>query len=161
MNTDNLLPVYMGRVKPEWIDYNGHMNIAYYTMAFDIAMDKFMADQFGMDESYILENLTGPFALQSTYTYMAEMQKEEGFEVFGRLIDYDEKRIHFFLAMFRQRDGALSATCESLSMNVHHESRKASAYSSSMLERIAETCRKTESFPLPEQVGQTIGIRRK
>ena len=25
-------------VKKEWIDYNGHMNVAYYTLAFDLSL---------------------------------------------------------------------------------------------------------------------------
>ena len=30
------------KVLPEWIDYNGHMNVAYYTLAFDDALDDFL-----------------------------------------------------------------------------------------------------------------------
>ena len=29
-------------VLPEWIDYNDHMNVAYYTLAFDEALDDFL-----------------------------------------------------------------------------------------------------------------------
>ena len=30
---------FSSRVRPEWIDYNGHMNVAYYVAAFDEATD--------------------------------------------------------------------------------------------------------------------------
>ena len=30
------------KVKKAWIDYNGHMNVAYYTLAFDKVLDDFL-----------------------------------------------------------------------------------------------------------------------
>ncbi len=30
------LELRQGRVRPEWLDYNGHMNVAYYVLAFDL-----------------------------------------------------------------------------------------------------------------------------
>ena len=35
-------------VLAEWIDYNGHMNVAYYTLAFDKALDFFFEDVLGI-----------------------------------------------------------------------------------------------------------------
>ena len=35
------LQIYRDKVRPEWIDYNGHMNVAYYVLAFDYATDAF------------------------------------------------------------------------------------------------------------------------
>ena len=32
-------------VLEDWIDYNGHMNVAYYTLAFDRAIDLFFLCQ--------------------------------------------------------------------------------------------------------------------
>ena len=31
------LEIHTDRVRPEWIDHNGHMNVAFYLMAFDEA----------------------------------------------------------------------------------------------------------------------------
>ena len=39
-------------VLPEWIDYNGHMNVAYYVMIGDHATDK-LFDWIGMDAAYV------------------------------------------------------------------------------------------------------------
>ena len=38
-------------VPPEWIDYNGHMNVAYYTMAFDQAADEILEGYLGVGET--------------------------------------------------------------------------------------------------------------
>ena len=148
-------------VKPEWIDYNGHMNIAYYTMAFDQAFDTFLSNQFGMNEQYIKQNQIGPFALQSQYTYLAEMHEGETFSTSVRIFDYDYKRIHLFSEIYRGRDNLLSATCESLSINVNLQNRKSEAYPDAILKMIAASFESTKSLPEPVQIGQQIGIRRK
>ena len=36
------LELYTDTVRPEWIDYNGHMNVAYFVLAFDYATDAFL-----------------------------------------------------------------------------------------------------------------------
>ena len=41
-----------GVVKPEWIDNNGHMNVAYYVLAFDSGVD-LLWSKAGIDDKYI------------------------------------------------------------------------------------------------------------
>ena len=36
-------------VRPEWIDYNGHMNVGYYLVAFDQATER-LCEHFGVGE---------------------------------------------------------------------------------------------------------------
>ena len=38
-------------VRPEWIDYNGHMNVAHYVAVFDHATEAFHA-VIGVDDAY-------------------------------------------------------------------------------------------------------------
>jgi acyl-CoA thioester hydrolase len=44
-------PVYRTAVMPEWIDYNGHLRDAYYSLIVSLACDAFM-DRIGLDEAY-------------------------------------------------------------------------------------------------------------
>ena len=148
-------------VKPEWIDYNGHMNVSYYTMAFDYALDEFLRNNFGMNDEYITRNQQGPFALQSNYFYLAELKKGEEFDVSTRILDFDHKRIHLFSSMWKSRNRLLSATCESLSIFVDHHSRKSTSYPDNVYQKIKIVHRCTQNDPVPAQVNQTIGIRRK
>ena len=39
---------YRTRVRPEWIDNNGHMNMGYYVVVFDLATDAWL-DWVGLD----------------------------------------------------------------------------------------------------------------
>ncbi len=36
--------IYRTRIKPEWLDYNNHMNVAYYVLIFDEAGVELVAD---------------------------------------------------------------------------------------------------------------------
>ena len=42
---------FEGEVLPEWIDWNGHMNLAYYVVLFDRATD-LLFDELGLGLDY-------------------------------------------------------------------------------------------------------------
>ena len=60
-------------VKAEWIDYNGHMNVAYYTLAFDLSLDEFFENILGLGPSYVARSKSGPYSLQAQYHYLDEL----------------------------------------------------------------------------------------
>lgn len=41
------------RVAEEWIDYNGHVNVAYRTLAFDTAVDGHLEELIGIEPSCV------------------------------------------------------------------------------------------------------------
>lgn len=43
--------IHRETVRPEWCDYNGHMNLAYYVLIFDHVTDAFF-DGIGIDQNY-------------------------------------------------------------------------------------------------------------
>ena len=147
-------------VKPEWIDYNGHMNVAYYTLAFDNVMDEMLTDQLGIDHDFVKQNKMGPFALQSNFTYLAEMHHGDTFYGSARILDYDHKKMHLFATLHRAKDDVLSATWEGLSINVDHHSRSSTPYPAEILQKIQHFHRAMKDLPIPEQVGKKIAIRR-
>jgi hypothetical protein len=50
-----------GAVLPEWFDVNEHMNVAYYVLAFDQAVDSSW-EEFGITEDYINVSSSSTFA---------------------------------------------------------------------------------------------------
>ena len=102
---DGVLILGRQTVLPEWIDYNGHMNVAYYTLAFDKAFDDFLENWMGTGISYVARSRMGPMALQSQICYLGELMEGEAFSVRVWLIDCDEKRMHFFGQMIAENDG--------------------------------------------------------
>ena len=51
-----------GIVKPEWLDYNDHLNVAYYVLLFDLGIDAFKA-VVGIDLDYIKRKALSTVAL--------------------------------------------------------------------------------------------------
>ena len=149
------------KVPPEWIDYNGHMNVAYYTMAFDTAADEILNDYLGIGETLAREGRHGPMALQTQIHYLAELLEGTGFACDFQLLDADQKRIHFFMTMVNLETGNAAATYESLTMNVDLVARRSAPYPDWAQERIQRMRARHADLPHPAQAGNRIGIRKK
>ncbi|MEM8753430.1 MAG: thioesterase family protein [Pseudomonadota bacterium] len=156
-------PLKMARqvVLPEWIDYNGHMNVAYYTLAFDHAFDDLLENWLGIGVSFVERSRLGPMALQGQNCYLSELMEGEPFHVEVLLLDCDPKKMHFFGSMISDRTGALAATYEAVSMCVDLDARKSAPYPDWAFGRL-EAMRKAQAeLERPPQVGRPLGIARK
>jgi len=88
-----------GRVLSEWIDINGHMNVAYYVLAFDRAVDTLWTE-LGITSDYIEACKCSTFAVECHVTYQAELREDEPYLITSQILAYDEKRIHQFQRMY-------------------------------------------------------------
>lgn len=147
-------------VLPEWIDFNGHMNVGFYGVAFDRAVDVVFDHWLDIGEGYVAREGMGPFALQTQGHYLRELKLDEQFRVTVLLVDSDAKRAHFFAEMRRERDGELAATTESVSLNVDLTARRAAPYPERQRARIAEMVAAQSALPRPPQLGAALGLRR-
>ncbi len=155
------LELHRETVLPEWIDYNGHMNVAYYTMAFDNAVDEILEERLGVGESFVREGRMGPMALQTQIHYLGELVEGTGFACDFQLLDADPKRIHFFVTMINLETGETAATYESLTMNVDLEARRSAPYPDWAQDRIERLRAFHATLPRPPLAGNPLGIRRK
>ena len=149
------------KVPPEWIDYNGHMNVAYYTMAFDNAFDEILEERLGIGESLAREGRMGPMALQTQIHYLGELLEGSEIACDFQIIDADPKRIHFFITMVNLATGETAATYESLTMNVDLEARRSAPYPDRAQERIERLLALHATLARPPLAGNPLGIRRK
>jgi len=95
------LELFVTRVKPEWLDYNGHLNAAYYSVACNGAIERFLEDM-GVGTSLARAGVGTAFALESHVTYQRELREGEPMRITLQLLDYDEKRFRIsFFASFR------------------------------------------------------------
>ena len=147
-------------VLPEWIDYNGHMNVAYYTLAFDKGFDDLIENWIGTGESFVARSKLGPMTLQQQICYLSELVEGEGFHTACRLIDCDAKRMHVFAEMIAD-DGKVAATMESLGVIVDLEARRTTTYPDWAVARMEKLKTAQAGLPRPKQLGQPIGIRRR
>ncbi len=147
-------------VPPDWIDYNGHMNVAYYTMAFDRALDE-VYDRLGIGARLVESRRMGPMALQTQIHYLGELLEGTRFACDLRLLDADAKRVHVFLEMRNLDDGeALAATYESLTLCVDLAARRSAPFPDEPRARIERLLAAHRALPRPPQVGARLGIRR-
>jgi acyl-CoA thioester hydrolase len=152
-------PLYRATVAPEWIDFNGHMNVAYYVLAFDRATDG-LFDYLGIGEDYRRATHHSIFALEAHVTYERELRQDDAFEIATRLIDADRKRLHLFHAMTRTKDGELSATIEVMGLHVDIAGPKSAPLPDDVYAKIEALLAEHRKLPPPPQLGRKIGIRR-
>ena len=159
MTDSALLCLHTETVQPDWVDYNGHMNVAYYVLVFDHATDAFL-DQVGMDAA--LRETTGSsvFVVEAHITYDQEVMEGERVYVTTQLLDYDEKRLHIFHRMHRVEDDALAATNELMILQVNLNDRRVGPFPEGVRERIAAVAKQQIGLAMPDAAGRQIGVRR-
>jgi acyl-CoA thioester hydrolase len=159
MSIDAPLSLHRDTVRPDWIDFNGHMNVAYYVLAFDGATDKFF-DWLGLDAAYRQATNRSTFALEHHVVYLREVGLGDPLRFTTQLIDHDAKRVHYFHSMYHARDGYLAATSEIISMHVDLGTRRSIALAPPDDARLIALAAAHAALPRPEQCGRVIGIRR-
>ena len=159
-NEETLLQLYTDVVRPEWIDYNGHMNVAYYVLAFDYATDAFF-DHIGLDNAYKTATDSTTFVVDMNVSYLGEVLEGDPLRFVTRIIDFDEKRLHFFHEMFHAEKGYLAATNEIMAVHISLQDRRVSPMGAALQQRVAEIGNRHRCLELPEKLGRKIGIRRK
>jgi acyl-CoA thioester hydrolase len=145
-------------VQPGWIDYNGHMNVGYYHVAFDLAAEDFF-QYLGFTPEF-RDNVQGTtFALESHLNFLREVKQGDGLRFEARLLDFDAKRVHFYQEMFHAAEGYLAASCESLSAFVSQATRRTAPIPAQLLGTLTAVKAAHAALPRPWQVGHVISAR--
>ena len=145
-------------VPADWIDYNGHMNVAYYTMAMDRAMDVMFDDHLGLGEAHAAANRQGPYVIQMHMHYLGEVLEGEQYACRFTLLDHDAKRLHILSELVVGDE--VRAMAEHLVMNVDLEARRSAPYPDWAQARLARMKADHAVIPRPPRLGATLGIRR-
>jgi acyl-CoA thioester hydrolase len=112
------VPIYRTGVAPEWIDYNGHLRDAYYSLIVSLATDALM-DRIGLDEAYRYETDNTLYTLEMHIHYLREIKKADTVEVAVRILATDAKRIHAALDLYCAGVAAPAASAEVMLLHVH------------------------------------------
>lgn len=160
MSIDAPLALHTETILPDWIDYNGHMNVAYYVLVFDHATDVFL-DYIGLTDEFRNVNESSTFAAELHVSYQKEVREDDEVVVTTQLLGFDEKRIHYFHQMYNKKDMQLSATIELISLYMDMRKRKVGVMPPPIRDNLASILASHESLPLPQQVGSRIGLKKK
>ena len=148
-----------GNVLDEWLDHNGHMNVAYYLLIFDRATDCFHA-LLGKNADYIRRTQCSTFALEMHLTYDRELLPRAPYEVRTRLVDADHKRIHMLHCMYHAEEGWLAASNESITMHIDLRARRSTPFPAEITSRLDALRSAHAALPPDDHIGRRIGIRR-
>jgi acyl-CoA thioester hydrolase len=152
---DGLPVMHRERVRGDWIDYNGHMNVAYFVLAFDFAVDVMWA-RLEIDDAYREATGCSTFAVESHVTYQREMKLDDEMLFTVQLLGYDDKRIHHFYRMYHAREGYLAATCEWLNLHVDLSVRRVAPMPAAVVARLEEMLAVSRVQGWPAEAGRAI-----
>jgi acyl-CoA thioester hydrolase len=147
------------KVLPEWIDFNGHMNVAYYVLAFDIGVDE-MWNQLGITAEYIETSQCSTFAVECHITYQKELKENEPFRITSQILAYDDKRIHQFQRMYHAEENYLAATAEWMNLHVDLNSRRVTPFPQSVMSALKKFTERQGILPMPVEAGNKMKVKR-
>jgi acyl-CoA thioester hydrolase len=147
------------RIEPQWIDYNGHLNVAYYMVLFDRAVDECFA-LLGIGEDYVRARSASMFVAEAHIGFRREIKASDTVRVTLQLIDFDDKRLHFCMEARHAHEGWLAATCENMSLHVDMGSRRVAAFPDDVLANLALMKAAHSRLATPDYAGRRIGMRR-
>jgi acyl-CoA thioester hydrolase len=146
-------------IESQWIDYNGHFNMAYYGVLFDRAADQLFAE-LGLGPDYVKTTNNSFFTLETHCSYLKEVQATDIVTISSQIIDHDHKRVHYVQQMHLP-DATVACILEVMVSHVDLNTHKTSNFPDVVKARIDQLAAAHKSLPTPAQVGRKIGIPRK
>lgn len=147
-------------VEDAWIDLNGHLNMAYYGVLFDRTADD-VFEVFGMGPGYLERTNCSTFMLEAKFTYLRELHAGDEVTSTLQVRDVSDKCLHYFQELHHAEDGWTSAVMESLVIHIDMSTRKPAPFADDVQQQLMKIHEAHKSHPVPPQVGNKIGIRRK
>jgi acyl-CoA thioester hydrolase len=149
---------FEGEVLPEWIDANGHLNLAYYIVLFDQATDV-LFDAIGIGIAYKEATNHGTFVVETHNLYERELLLGDRVRVTSQILAADNIRLHVAHEMFAMASGRRAATQELLFLHVDLAARRVAPILPGVRERVAAAVAAHARLPRPAWVGRHIEMR--
>jgi acyl-CoA thioester hydrolase len=145
------------QIEPQWIDHNGHLNMAYYNVMFDRAIDE-MWLQLGMGPGYVKERQGSSFTAECHVRYLREIHLGDPVQISILLLGADDKRLHTFEELRHATEGWLSATSENMTIHIDMNARKTAPFPQDIRARIKAVADAHATVPRPEGVGRKVAM---
>ena len=145
------------QIEPQWIDYNGHLNMAYYNVMFDRAIDELWL-RLGIGPGYMRDRQGSTFTAECHVRYLREIHLGDPVQVSILLVGADEKRLHTFEQLRHAGEGWLSATSENMTVHIDMTARKTAPFPPDIRARIEAVANAHAGIPRPEGIGRKIAM---
>ena len=137
-------PLIHRKIVKEWIDYNGHMNLSYYILIFDMGAE-IVLSKFEMGEQAAKIKKRSTMVVETYTNYIKEIKENDEVVISLTYLDHDKKRLHYKLAMHNKSGNILSATTEVLALYIDLNKRKVSEFENDKIGIIASFIEKNKS----------------
>jgi acyl-CoA thioester hydrolase len=145
------------RVEDAWIDYNGHMNMAYHNVLFDRCVDQ-AYDLIGIGADYVSDRRHSTYTAEVHVRYLRELHAGDPVRVTLQLLDYDTKRLHYFEQLFHAEHGWIAATSENIALHVDMARRKTAPFPAEVMRRLMQMKAAHTRLPRPEASGRRVAM---
>jgi acyl-CoA thioester hydrolase len=145
------------QIEPQWIDYNGHLNMAYYNVMFDRAIDELWL-KLGIGPGYLKERHGSTFTAECHVRYLREIHLGDPVQVSILLVAADEKRLHTFEELRHASEGWLSATSENMTIHIDMATRKTAPFPPDIRARIDAVANTHRGIARPEGIGRKVAM---
>ncbi len=148
---------YQDIVRPEWIDSNGHMNLAYYVVVFDLATDALYA-ALDIGDAYRAASGNSCFTAETHTLYEREVHLGDKLLVRGWLLGADTKRLHYFHEMFHLDSGERSAAQELMALHIDMGIRRVAPYPPAKFAALRDAVKAYAPPTPPKGAGRKIAL---
>jgi acyl-CoA thioester hydrolase len=145
------------QIEPQWIDYNGHLNMAYYNVMFDRGLDDLWL-RLGIGPDYMKERNGSTFTAECHVRYLREIHLGDPVQVSVLVVGADEKRLQTFEELRHATEGWLSATSENMNIHMDMNARKTAPFPPDIRARIQALADAQSSIARPEGIGRKIAM---
>ena len=148
------------KIIKDWIDYNDHMNVAYYLLIFD----KFGADilnrMFKMGEESAKSTGMSTMIVETNITYNQELKLDDEVDINLLYFDHDKKRLQYKMEMINKKKKYLASTFEALALYVNLNTRKVSEFEKEKLKIMDEFINKNQSNFVDENLKFSFKLKK-
>jgi acyl-CoA thioester hydrolase len=148
---------YEAVVRPEWIDSNGHLNLAYYVVVFDLATDA-MYTALDIGDAYRETSGNSCFTAETHTVYEREVHLGDKLKVRAWLLGADTKRLHYFHEMFHVESGERSAVQELMALHIDMSVRRVAPYPAEKYAALQQAVKEYAPATLPKGTGRRIAL---
>ena len=121
------------QVRPEWIDYNGHLSEAYYVLVFGFATDALM-ERIGMDSEHLKRTGCSLYTVEAHVRYLREVPPDSEMLITTRVVEVGAKKLRLCHEMVV--DDVLRATSELVALHVDSEQGRTSPFPEDITEAL-------------------------
>jgi acyl-CoA thioester hydrolase len=147
-------------IEEGWVDYNGHLNQAYYGVLFDRAIDHALLPA-GLGPDYVTQRNASYMTVENHLCFVRELFKTDPVRVATRVLDLDDKRLHLYCEMQHADAGWVSCTSEWMFLHIDMETRRTAPWPADVRASLEAMKSASLALPRPERAGRAIGIPRK